>query len=60
MTINLIQSKPLHLWSLKMYRHNEQQLEVEDSFGGYLCSNNRWGKLTKLIPWEDVEKLYSS
>jgi len=46
-----------------MYRHNEQQLEFEDfllPFGGHLRSNNRWVKLTKLIPWEDVEKLYSS
>lgn len=46
-----------------MYRHNEQQLEFEDfflPFGGHLLSNNRWVKLSKLIPWDDVEKLYSS
>jgi len=63
MTIKLILSKTLHLWSLKMYRHNEQQLEFEEfhlPFGGHLLSNNRWVKLSKLIPWEDVEKLYSS
>ena len=46
-----------------MYRHNEEQLEFEDfdlPFGGRLRSDNRWVRLAKLIPWEKVEKVYTS
>jgi IS5 family transposase len=46
-----------------MYRHNEKQLQFEKfefQVGGKLRSDNRWVKLAKLIPWEEVEELYAS
>ncbi len=46
-----------------MYRHNEKQLEFECfslPFEGKLRSDNRWVKLAKQIPWEEIEELYSS
>ena len=46
-----------------MYRHNEKQLQFEKfefSMGGKLRSDNRWVKLAKQIPWQDIEKLYAS
>jgi len=46
-----------------MYRHNQKQLEFENfymPFGGKLRSDNRWVKLAKLIPWEEIENIYSS
>ena len=46
-----------------MYRHNHKQLSFEDfylPFGGHLLSDNRWIKLSKMIPWEEVEGLYAS
>jgi transposase, IS5 family len=46
-----------------MYRHNEKQLRFENFtfiVGGKLRSDNRWVKLAKQIPWEDIEELYSS
>ena len=46
-----------------MYRHNEKQLKF-DKFkfivGGKLRSDNRWVKLAKQIPWEEIEDLYAS
>ena len=46
-----------------MYRHNEKQLEFEGfklPFAGHLRSDNRWVKLAKQIPWEEIEALYAS
>jgi len=46
-----------------MYRHNEKQLKFEDfhlPFGGHLFSENRWIKLSKIIPWEEIDELYAS
>jgi len=46
-----------------MYRHNEKQLQFENFefvVGGKLRSDNRWVKLAKQIPWEDIEELYAS
>ncbi len=46
-----------------MYRHNEEQLEFEDftlPFGGKLRSDNRWVRLAQLIPWREIEKVYTS
>jgi IS5 family transposase len=46
-----------------MYRHNEKQLQFEKfkfSFRGKLRSDNRWVKLAKQIPWEEIENLYAS
>jgi IS5 family transposase len=39
-----------------------QQPEFEDfylPFGGKLRSENRWVRLSKLIPWEEIEKEYA-
>lgn len=44
-----------------MYRHNEKQLTIEDfelPFSGELSKDNRWIKLSYIIPWELVEKEY--
>jgi transposase, IS5 family len=46
-----------------MYRHSEKQLQFEKfklPFGGKLRSDNRWVKLAKQIPWEEIEALYAS
>jgi len=46
-----------------MYRHNEKQLQFEKfkfQVGGKLRSDNRWVKLAKQIPWEEIEELYAS
>ncbi|MDY6857611.1 MAG: IS5 family transposase [Thermodesulfobacteriota bacterium] len=47
-----------------MYRRKSlEQLEFEDfylPFGGKLRSDNRWVKLSKLIPWDEIEVLYSA
>jgi hypothetical protein len=46
-----------------MYRHNEKQLQFENfefMVGGKLRSDNRWVKLAKQIPREDIEDLYAS
>jgi len=45
------------------YRHNEKQLQFEKfefSLGGKLRSDNRWVKLAKQIPWEEIEEIYAS
>ena len=45
-----------------MYKNNEKQLKFEDfylPFGGKLRSDNRWVKLSKLIPWHEFEELYA-
>ena len=45
-----------------MYRKKcEEQLEFEDfylPFGGKLNANNRWVKLSQLIPWNEIESIY--
>jgi hypothetical protein len=46
-----------------MYRHNEKQLQFEKfkfQVGGKLRSDNRWVKLAKQIPWDEIEELYAS
>ena len=45
-----------------MYKDRSSQPEFEDfylPFGGRLRSDNRWVRLAKLLPWDDVEKLYA-
>jgi hypothetical protein len=45
-----------------MYRHNYKQLEFEEfalPFSGGHRSDNRWAKIAKFIPWEELESLYS-
>ena len=46
-----------------MYKYSlAEQLEFEDfymPFGGRLRSDNRWVRLSKIIPWEEVEEIYS-
>ena len=55
-------SKPLHL-SGSMYRQSSPgQLSFENfylPFGGKLSGENRWVKLSELIPWEEFETLYA-
>jgi IS5 family transposase len=46
-----------------MYRHSEKQLQFLDfklPFSGKLRSDNRWVKLAELIPWQEIENLYTS
>jgi hypothetical protein len=46
-----------------MYRDTLKQMEFEDfklPFGGRLKSGNRWVKLAKLIPWGEIEEIYTS
>lgn len=46
-----------------MYRDTLKQMEFENfklPFGGRLQSNNRWVKLAKMIPWDEVEEIYTS
>ena len=47
-----------------MYRKNDtNQLKFENfllPFGGKLRSDNRWVKLSKQIPWDKIEQIYSS
>jgi hypothetical protein len=46
-----------------MYRHNVKQLSFGDfclPFSGHLRGDNRWVKLSELIPWELVEDIYTS
>lgn len=54
--------KPLHL-EIRMYRKDKSgQLKFEDfylPFGGKLRSDNRWVKLSKIIPWEEIEDKYA-
>ena len=46
-----------------MYRRkNQEQAEFESfhlSFGGRLRSDNRWVKLSKIVPWEQIERSYT-
>ena len=44
-----------------MYRKKIEQPEFMDfyhPFGGRLRSDNRWVKLSKIIPWDEIEKKY--
>lgn len=46
-----------------MYRQPSGQLRIEDfvlPFEGRLNPGNRWVKLSKLIPWEGIEKIMHS
>ena len=46
-----------------MYRRkSREQVEFESfhlSFGGKLRSDNRWVKLSQIIPWEEIERRYA-
>jgi len=46
-----------------MYRDTLKQMEFEEfklPFGGRLKSDNRWVKLAKKIPWDEIEEIYIS
>jgi IS5 family transposase len=52
----------VHLGRGKIYRNKLKQPEFEDfytPFGGRVRSDNRWVILSKLIPWDEVEKRYA-
>ena len=55
--------KKLALRRGKIYRKKiAQQREFEDfylPFGGKLRSDNRWVRLSKIIPWEEIEEEYA-
>ena len=55
-------AKPLHM-EIRMYREKVSgQLEFEEfylPFGGKLNGDNRWVKLSKLIPWDEIENKYA-
>ncbi|MDB9741807.1 IS5 family transposase [Akkermansiaceae bacterium] len=45
-----------------MIRNHPNQAEFIDfihPFGGKLPASNRWAKLSRLIPWEEIEALYA-
>ena len=45
-----------------MYRRPSGQLKIEEfvlPFEGKLNPENRWVKLSKLIPWEEIEMKYA-
>lgn len=50
-------------WGEKMYRKRDRaQLTLDEfilPFGGKLKADNRWVKLTSMIPWDYVEDLYA-
>ncbi len=42
--------------------NNREQLYFEDfvlPFGGHLKANNRWVKLSAMMPWEYIEDIYT-
>ena len=46
-----------------MYRKTERQLPLENfylPFSGELDPDNRWVKLSKIIPWDVIEEKYAS
>ena len=46
-----------------MYKCREKQMTIEAfdlPFDGCLSANNRWVKLSALIPWDQVERLYGA
>ncbi|MBA2133793.1 IS5/IS1182 family transposase, partial [Hydrogenispora sp. UU3] len=46
-----------------MYLKTERQLPLENfylPFGGQLDPENRWVKLSKLIPWDVIEDKYAA
>jgi hypothetical protein len=45
-----------------IYKRKYSQPEFEDfhlPFGGKLLSDNRWVRLAKLIPWEEIKERYA-
>jgi len=45
-----------------MLRADPKQTEFVDfylPFGGKLTKNNRWVKLSELVPWDEVERCYA-
>jgi len=52
-------AKILALGRGAIYKRKYSQPEFEDfhlPFGGKLRSDNRWVRLAKLIPWEEIEE----
>ena len=48
---------------IAVYRKTERQLPLENfyhPFGGHLDPENRWVKLSKLIPWDVIEDKYAT
>jgi len=52
------QQKPCR-WGVEMYRRRmAEQLRLEIPFGVQLDTNNRWVKLSAIMPWEKIEEQY--
>ena len=49
----------MHFFSKTMYKHDQNQIEFFLPFGGKLKADNRWVKLSNLIPWANFEQQYS-
>lgn len=44
----------------RMYRHeNYEQMKLELPFGVSLREDNRWVQLSRMFPWEEIDKEYS-
>jgi len=47
-----------------MYRKKDNQISFLDDFkffaGGRLDANNRWVKMAKIVPWDNLEEEYAS
>ena len=57
-------SKNLAQAANRMYRkRNREQVSVDDfipPFGGKLSADNRWVKLSGVIPWDQIEERYAA
>ena len=46
-----------------MYRMPDRQLSLDEfylGFSGTMDPENRWVKMSRLIPWESIEKQYAT
>ena len=63
MTINAILQVTFSIMGYKMYKKEyTNQMVIEDfftPFGGKISADNRWVRLSELMPWEQIEKLYT-
>ena len=58
-----LRCKTLAFGVTAMYRKTERQLPLENfylPFSGELDPENRWVKLSKIIPWDVIEEKYAS
>ena len=54
--------KPVQTGGAMYRKKSHEQVEFKSfhlSFGGRLRSDNRWVKLSKIVPWEQIERRYT-